>query len=61
MITFTPEQEEFRRTVARFVDGYLQNLIPLPASVAPPAKTPPAGGTPSPVATPGGDTLPIFH
>jgi len=45
----------------RFFDGYLQNLVPLPASVAPPVKTPPDGDAPSPVATPGGDTLPIFR
>ncbi len=37
----------------RWFDGYLQNLIPLPVSVAPPSTRP---------ATPGGDdTLPIFH
>jgi phospholipid/cholesterol/gamma-HCH transport system substrate-binding protein len=39
----------------RWFDGYLQNLLPLPASVAPPTTTPSAGRTP------GGDTLPIFH
>ncbi|MDN3359536.1 MCE family protein [Actinomadura sp. DC4] len=48
-------------STGRFFDGYLQNLIPLPVSVAPPASTPPAGGKPTPAATPGGDTLPIFH
>jgi phospholipid/cholesterol/gamma-HCH transport system substrate-binding protein len=45
----------------RFFDGYLQNLIPLPASLAPPTKAPPAGDSPSRAATPGGDTLPIFR
>jgi phospholipid/cholesterol/gamma-HCH transport system substrate-binding protein len=45
----------------RFFDGYLQNLIPLPASLAPPTTTPRAGDTPKPGATPGGDTLPIFR
>jgi phospholipid/cholesterol/gamma-HCH transport system substrate-binding protein len=45
----------------RWFDGYLQNLVPLPAKVAPPAAAPPDGGMPTPVATPpGGDTLPIF-
>ncbi|HEY0694576.1 MAG TPA: MCE family protein [Kribbella sp.] len=48
-------------STGRWFDGYLQNLIPLPASVAPPTTTHPAGRTPTPAATaPGGDTLPIF-
>jgi phospholipid/cholesterol/gamma-HCH transport system substrate-binding protein len=37
----------------RWFDGYLQNLIPLPLSIAPPA-------TKSPARTPG-DTLPTIH
>jgi phospholipid/cholesterol/gamma-HCH transport system substrate-binding protein len=37
----------------RWFDGYLQNLIPLPLSIAPPATKSPAG-------TPG-DTLPTIH
>jgi phospholipid/cholesterol/gamma-HCH transport system substrate-binding protein len=40
----------------RWFDGYLQNLLPLPSSVAPPTTTPRAGRTQAP----GGDMLPIF-
>jgi phospholipid/cholesterol/gamma-HCH transport system substrate-binding protein len=45
----------------RWFDGYVQNLIPIPASVAPPASTPPIGDRSTPKATPGGDLLPTFN
>lgn len=45
----------------RFFDGYLQNLIPLPVTVAPPSTGRPSAGEPRSSATPpGGDTLPII-
>jgi phospholipid/cholesterol/gamma-HCH transport system substrate-binding protein len=42
----------------RWFDGYLQNLIPLPAGLAPSASTPSA--TPPATTPPGGDMLPII-
>lgn len=42
----------------RWFDGYLQNLIPVPATLTPPGSTPRAAGRPTPAATPGGGLPP---
>jgi phospholipid/cholesterol/gamma-HCH transport system substrate-binding protein len=45
----------------RWFDGYLQNIVPLPAGLAPPSSQSPGATKPRSTTPPsGGDTLPIF-
>jgi phospholipid/cholesterol/gamma-HCH transport system substrate-binding protein len=45
----------------RWFDGYLQNIVPLPAGLAPPSSQSPTSTKPRSTTPPsGGDTLPIF-
>jgi phospholipid/cholesterol/gamma-HCH transport system substrate-binding protein len=48
-------------SAGRWFDGYLQNIVPLPAGIAPPSSQTPESTKPRSTTPPaGGDTLPIF-
>ncbi len=45
----------------RWFDGYLQNLVPLPVSIQPPAGTGKGSHAPTTTTTPGGNPLPLVQ
>lgn len=45
----------------RWFDGYLQNLLPVPVAIQPPAGTGKASHAPTTTTTPGGDPLPLVQ